>query len=243
MRKKPATPPPEEVPPPDDVRIRILEAASSLIAEGGEDAATTRSVAAAAGVQAPTLYRHFGDKRGLLEAVAEHALGRYVADKARHAPDPDPLEDLRRGWDVHVAFGLAHPGLYAIMSGDTEPGRHSPAIEAGLAVLRQRVRAIAQAGRLRTSEARALTLIQAFCEGTVRALLRVPPARRDPGLSVAAREAVLAALTGEAPALGKTRTPHTAAAALRANLGRTGVLSPGERSLLEELLDRIASAP
>ncbi|MBC8122483.1 MAG: TetR family transcriptional regulator, partial [Gemmatimonadaceae bacterium] len=52
----------------DDVRARIVVAAAGLIDSGGRDAATTRAVAAAAAVQAPTIYRLFGDKRGLLDA-------------------------------------------------------------------------------------------------------------------------------------------------------------------------------
>src|SRR6478735_1483558 len=89
------------------VRERILQAAAKLIAEGGRDAATTRAVAAAAAVQAPTIYRLFGDKSGLLDAVAEQAMAAYVAKKSATRPDPDPMTDLRRGWDDYVAFCLA----------------------------------------------------------------------------------------------------------------------------------------
>ncbi|NIB32746.1 TetR/AcrR family transcriptional regulator [Pseudonocardia sp. MCCB 268] len=31
--------------------------------------------------------------------------------------------DIRAGWDAHVAFGLAHPGFYALMYGQGHPGR------------------------------------------------------------------------------------------------------------------------
>lgn len=221
----------------DDARARIIAAAAGLIAAGGRDAATTRAVAAAAAVQAPTIYRLFGDKRGLLDAVAEHGLAAYVAGKSVREPHPDPVQDLRDGWDMHVAFGLAHPGLFAIMSGDARTP--SPAAAAGLDVLRRRVRAIALAGRLRVSEARAVNLLHSVCVGTVLTLLGEPNAQRDPGLSAAAREAVLAAITGEAT-LPATSGPAGAAAALRASLSQTAVLTPGERQLMQELLDRIA---
>jgi len=223
-----------------DARSRIVAAAAELIAEGGRDAATTRAVAAAAGVQAPTIYRLFGDKRGLLDAVAEHALTAYVADKAARPPHPDPVQDLREGWDLHVAFGLANPGLFAIMSGDPHPGAPTPAVTAGLEVLRRRIRNIALAGRLRVSEERAIALVQATGIGTVLTLLTQPAPRRDPGLSAAAREAVVAAITSE-PTPCTDHTPRVMAAALRASLARTHVLSNGERHLLQELLDRIAN--
>jgi AcrR family transcriptional regulator len=225
---------------PLDVRTRIVVAAAGLIESGGRDAATTRAIAAAAGVQAPTIYRLFGDKRGLLDAVAQHELATYVAEKARRAPNPDPVQDLRAGWDMHVAFGLAHPEPYAIMSRDPHTGPQSPAIAAGQQVLRQRLQRIALAGRLRVSEDRAVALLQAGCTGTVLTLLGQPQAQRDPGLSAAAREAVMAAITGEA-IKQEQQGPSGRAASLRACLDRTSGLSGGERRLLEELLDRIAN--
>ena len=190
-------------------------------------------------MQAPTIYRLFGDKRGLLDAVAEHGLTEYVAQKGSRRPHPDPVQELREGWDLHVAFGLAHPGLFAIMAGDPHPRPLTPALAAGMEVLRRRVRSIAQAGRLRMSEERAINLLHSVGTGTVLSLLSTPVDRRDPGLSDIAREAVLSAITGEAVATAKSG-PSGAAAALRASLDRTSVLTSGERHLMEELLDRIA---
>lgn len=223
----------------DDVRTRIVVAAATLIACGGRDAATTRAVAVAASVQAPTIYRLFGDKRGLLDAVAEHGLAAYVAEKSVREPHPDPVQELRDGWDMHVEFGLTHPGLFAIMSGNPNPRPLSPAAAAGLDVLRQRIRNIALAGRLRMSEGRAVALLHSVGTGTVLTLLGLPEARRDRGLSEAAREAVLAAIIGDVVAPANPG-PSGAAAALRASLDQTVVLTGGERHLLEELLDRIA---
>ncbi len=225
----------------DDVRVRIIEAAAGLIASGGRDAATTRAVAAAAGVQAPTIYRLFGDKRGLLDAVAEHGLGAYIAEKSAREPHPDPVQDLRDGWDMHVEFGLANPELFAIMSSDPHPPSPSTAFAAGLNILRRRIRNIALAGRLRVSEERAVALVQSMGTGTVLTLLRTPEQRRDAGLSAAAREAVIAAITGH-PVAPSNPGPGGAASALRSSLDWTHVLTAGERHLLEELLDRIANA-
>lgn len=237
-----AAPPLPEEPPSGTVRERILDAAADLLAAGGRDALTTRAVAAAAGVQAPTLYRLFGDKRGLLDEVAERGLVAWVAGKTAVAPDPDPLVAYRAGWDQAVAFGLAHPALFAIISGDPQPGRVSPAAEAGQAALRGKVRALASAGLLRVGEARAVELTHAACVGAVLTLLDAPEAARDSGLANAAREAVIAAITRAAPV---TERPDAAGAAiaLRARLDQTATLSPGERHLLGELLDRIAGEP
>ena len=59
-------------------RERIVEAAAALLAQGGREAVSTRAVSAAAGVQAPTIYRIFGDKQGLLDAVASRGFAEYV---------------------------------------------------------------------------------------------------------------------------------------------------------------------
>jgi len=224
-----------------EVRARIIEAAAELISSGGPEAATTRAVASAAGVQAPTLYRLFGDKRGLLAAVIEHVMKRYVSEKSKRRPHPDPLQDFRDGWDMHVEFGLSHPGLFALMSSDPQLLSYSPAQGDGEAVLRRRIRNIALAGRLRVSEERAVGLVSAMGTGAVLTLLAQPEGKRDLGLADAAREAAVAAITSEAakPANAEVRAVATA---LRASVARLRVLSKGESLLLSELLERIADA-
>ncbi len=85
-----------------DTRSKIVDVAARLLREQGPAAVTTRGVAEAAGVQAPMIYRLFGDKDGLLEAVAEHVMTTFVSAKAQivqaaSAENVDPLEDLRAG--------------------------------------------------------------------------------------------------------------------------------------------------
>src|SRR5690242_21869785 len=91
------------------VRARIVRAATELLASGGRGAVTTRAVSAAAGVQPPTIYRHFGDMQGLLDEAARGTLAVHVREQAARALTSDPVEDLRRGWDLQLAFNLAHP--------------------------------------------------------------------------------------------------------------------------------------
>ncbi len=100
--------------PRPDARARIVRAATELLATGGRNAVTTRAVSAAAGVQPPTIYRHFGDMQGLLDVVARETLAVHVREQATRALTNDPVEDLRRGWDLHIAFGLAHPDAFAL---------------------------------------------------------------------------------------------------------------------------------
>jgi AcrR family transcriptional regulator len=62
---------PPAQPESDDTRQRILQAAAQLFSEQGYARATTRALAAAAGVNEVTLFRHFGSKKNLFAAVIE----------------------------------------------------------------------------------------------------------------------------------------------------------------------------
>ncbi len=116
-----------------------MEAAAYLLRDEGPGAVTTRGVAQAAGVQAPAIYRLFGDKDGLLEAVAEHVMAAFVADKASAvavaaAADVDPVQELTDGWRRQIEFGLANPALFALLS-DPRRVAGSPAARSGKEVL------------------------------------------------------------------------------------------------------------
>ena len=219
-------------------RARIVDAAAHLLAAEGRDAVTTRAVAAAAGVQAPTLYRLFGDKRGLLDAVAEHGFRAYLDRKAVHPAADDPVDALRTGWDLHVDFGLSHPALYALMYGDPRPGDAFPAAVQAGRMLRMHVRRVAEAGRLRIGEGQAVALFHAAACGTVFTLLGLVD--RDPSLSPLAREAALAAITVRTPAVAAPG-PVGAAVALRAVLDDVAALTSGEQALMREWLDRVTA--
>jgi len=224
---------------PTAPRARIVEAAAHLLATGGRDAVTTRAVAARAGVQAPTIYRLFGDKDGLLDAVTEYGFRAYLAQKAVRST-ADPVDDLRAGWDLHVGFGLANPALYALMYGDPRPDSPSAAAVEAEHMLRGHIRRVAEAGRLRVGEEQAAHLFHAAACGTVLTLLGLVEEQRDPGLSHLARDAALAAITIGRPAL-ETPGPVGAAVALRAVLDGVAALTAGERAVMREWLDRVAA--
>ncbi len=230
-----------------DVRARILRAAAELLAEGGREAVSTRAVSAAAGVQAPTLYRQFGDMRGLLDALALETLADYVRQKATREHSADPVEDLRRGWDLHVSFGLANPVVFALIYADPATAATASAGREGEAHLHRLVARVAEAGRLRVDVAHAVRLIASAGLGVTLSLIRTPPEARDSRLSETTREAVLAAILTDSRS---TRAPAETsgadrvaarAVALRAVLPQAPEgLSQAERQLLGEWLDRLA---
>ena len=235
-----------------DARARIVRAATELLATGGRNAVTTRAVSAAAGVQAPTIYRHFGDMQGLFEAVARETLATYAREKASRPLTNDPVEDLRRAWDLHIAFGLAHPDAYALLYSAPSVAAYRPVIDEGVALLQGLVARIAEAGRLRVDVAHATDLIHAAGTGVTLTLAATPPEERDPRLSETMRESILTAITvpasteapnGETDAARAAERVAVYAVALRALLTEApSVLSPAERQLLGDWLDRLATA-
>ena len=221
----------------ENVKARILDAAIEMLTAGGPEAVTTRAVAEAAGIQAPTIYRIFGDKQGLLEALAEHGFRRHLAGKPTPSSS-DPVENLRQGWEVHVAFGLDNPALYALMYGAPQPGNRSPAALAAEQLLQSRIHEIALAGRLQVSERRAAEMVRAAACGVIFTLLGQPGSERDLSLSSSTREAVLQAIT-QSQSPPQKSSAHLAVA-LKAQLEESSDLSPAELALLREWLDRLS---
>jgi len=113
--------------------------------------------------------------QGLFEAVARDTLATYAREKASRPLTNDPVEDLRRAWDLHIAFSLAHPDVFALLQG--------------------LVARIAEAGRLRVDVAHATRLLHAAGTGLAITLAATPPEERDPRLSETMREAILTAIT------------------------------------------------
>ncbi len=219
------------------VRETILAAASELIAEGGAAAMTTRAVAVRAGVQAPTIYRLFEDKQGLVRAVAAHVLETYARSKDVADDDADPVVALRAAWRAHIDFGLANSGLYLLMNDGTRGTEHHA--PSGIPdVLTTRVRAIASAGILTVPEERAVDLIRAAGDGVIRALLAAQAdAEHASVLSDDMINGVLAQIVhsrGETP----SRPVDTLLIQLRAVTDELTDLSTAERALLREWVGR-----
>jgi len=223
-------------------RDRILEAALRLLDEGGPDAMSTRAVSAAAGVQAPAIYRLFRDKQGLLDACTDHRFEEYLAQKTHRTPDADPVEDLRRGFDLHVGFGLAHPHVYAAIYGTPRSGAPSPAVRRSQEILTGMIRRIALAGRLRLPELTAVQVVEAAGRGTTLLLISTPPAERDPDLQRITREAVIAAITTDDDPRPDSEPLAVSARTLHAALPSLERLTDAEKALLGEWLHRVAGS-
>ncbi|WP_273732891.1 TetR/AcrR family transcriptional regulator [Mycolicibacterium septicum] len=224
----------------------LLEAAAELLDAGGVDAVSTRAVAAAAGVQPPVIYRQFGDKDGLLDALTHYLLQAYITNKRQLMEEsPDPLDQLRKIWDLHVEFALQHPAAYLLAySPMRRPGELGAAAKTEtVAMLTETVAMLGEQGQLAMSVERATRYVYAAGLGIIVTLLQQTPDERDHQLAEIVRENALSAILHHplAPQAHNTELPARAVALAEA-LRRAEHLpvSPAEQALLEEWLGRLA---
>ncbi|MBE1501491.1 AcrR family transcriptional regulator [Amycolatopsis lexingtonensis] len=217
-------------------RDRLLLAAGQLLHEAGDGPVSTRAICERAGVQAPTLYHHFGSKQGLLDAVVNYGFTQYV-----QAPDAggDPVDRIREGWDRHVEYGLAHPAFYVLLYGQIEPGVPCNLTSSAEAMLLELFTPLAREGRLRVEAAEAARQFAAANSGVTLSLIAQPEDSRDLGMSAQVRESVLAGLLAEEPA-GGSSVGALAVALSTALADDVDALTTTERQMLREWLHRIA---
>jgi AcrR family transcriptional regulator len=179
-------------------RRAILEAAETLLATRGEEGLSIRELCARAGVTAPTVYHHFGDKAALVERVVDECFADFDRTFAGRATPNDPVEALRWSYDRYVEYGLRHPAHYRLMF---QPRRAHPT-PGGVASydgLRRRVAAIAAVGRLGPSVEDAAAAFWAAAHG-VTTLLVSGFLPRDTPILALVRDAMITQLTKPAPA-------------------------------------------
>ncbi len=223
----------------EETRSRMIEAAERLLSSSPDHDVSTRAVCDAVGVTQPILYRLFGDKDGLLNALVDDGFERYIARKHALEATDDPVADLAAGWDDHMDFARRNAALYRLM--------FSPALRAVPAaagrifeLLTGQLERCAAIGALRISPGKAAQTILSANVGVALSVLSQPERYADPGLSHRVRDAVFAAcMTQRAPASPPDRLAVTALqleAQLAASVNTP--LADEERALLVKWLRR-----
>jgi AcrR family transcriptional regulator len=236
------------------VKTRILEAASELLGRSADADISTRAVGEAAGVTAPTLYHHFGDKEGLLAAVVDFGWATFLESKRATAAvvHEHVADDIRAGWDNHLEFARENPSFYKLM--------WSPAVSANSAAFREafqmlydRLELGAGRGQLRVSVGTGARMIMSAVTGAALSLISQPDLFGDPTFATQLREALIAGVTvtTDSPSTSKRRaraasapTLATAAATLESKLAVEDTpLTEPERALMQQWLTTLADAP
>lgn len=222
-----------------DTRTRLLDAAAELIASAPGEEISLRAVCDQVGVKMPTLYHFFGSKQGLLDAVVVRGFDLYMAQKSALETSGDPIQDLRSGWDTHVAFGLDNPGFYTLMYGKVRPGQVPEGQSRPSAALLALTQAAAEQGRLAVPADQAAAHVLVTNIGVT--LRQIVLARPDPQLSVAVREATIAAITGMTPAERADAARADIHRVLEYAVARPDVLGEAETQLLTRWLRALAA--
>lgn len=186
-----------------NTRRAILDAAEHLLANVGEAGLSIREVCARAGVTAPTVYHHFGDKRALVDCVVAECFTRFDRTFRRRDLPADPVERLRWSFDRYVEYGLAHPDHYRLMFQQPQP-RPTSAGRASYAGLERLVQQASDAERLRAPVAAATAAFWAAVHG-VTSLRIVGMLREAAPAAALVRDALITQLTRPAPASRRRR--------------------------------------
>ena len=94
-------------------RERILTGAAHVFSEKGFNKATTKQIAAAAGVGEGTIYNYFTNKRELLYALLEEISSEPIKDIHLNNPQVEPAEFLKLIIDERMQFIQANGKFFS----------------------------------------------------------------------------------------------------------------------------------
>ena len=116
-----------------DLRVALLAAAETELAERGIEAFSLRAVAKRAGVSHAAPAHHFGDANGLLTALAGEGYSRFLATQRQREAQaaPDARAQLIASGLGYVDFALARPALFRLMFGSNRTDYAHPDLYAG----------------------------------------------------------------------------------------------------------------
>jgi AcrR family transcriptional regulator len=102
---------------PTETAERVLEAAARLFSVKGFANVSVRDICRETGISAPVLYYHFGNKKGLFDAVARRQIpmGDLISKLTKASGAPDPEKALASFIRVYLTSFPEHgfyPGLY-----------------------------------------------------------------------------------------------------------------------------------
>jgi len=123
----------------------IVEAAIALIDGTGDSTSLTlRGIARRAGVTAPSIYPHFPDLAAVTTAVLARSF-EELRDAVQQAigAQSEPAAALLAAGRAYVDFGWDHPARYRLMF---DAGGYAPEAVATFALVREAIRACADAG-------------------------------------------------------------------------------------------------
>ncbi|MEV0220695.1 TetR/AcrR family transcriptional regulator [Streptomyces sp. NPDC050704] len=122
-------PPASDTSYPSDVRAALLAAARAELLEHGTGGLSLRAIAARAGVSRATPKWHFGNRAGLLTALAVEGFAELHSDLRGAIKDStDPATRFTALGRAYMDFGLRNPDLFELMFRSAELDRDDPTL-------------------------------------------------------------------------------------------------------------------
>lgn len=181
-------------------RRAILESAEQLLVEEGYERFSMRKLAARCGYTPPTLYHHFDDKLGLLDAVLERRVEEAVETFRRVRLVPDAVENLRRLYGAFADWAIANPTHYELLTVHRQRAEALPAAEEARHMLEGPVDVLDRAGRLVTDAETASQAFWALVHGLISLRSARPDVDWSPRLTERSLDAMIRGLVlSEAP--------------------------------------------
>jgi AcrR family transcriptional regulator len=94
---------------------RIAAAARRLLDKEGVEAVTMRRIAKAVGITPMALYRHYPDRSGLLNALADEGFEQLAARLSIKPSSGDVEKRLMRMLEIYLDHALENPRLFELM--------------------------------------------------------------------------------------------------------------------------------
>lgn len=174
----------------------ILRATQELLLENGIDGVSIRRLSDRCGFSAPTIYHHFGDKKGLIDALLEERFRLIHAAMEAIPKGDEPARHLREMGRAYVNFAIENPDHYQLLM---EPGIRDaesvPSAGAARALVRDDLEELARRGTLATDDLdQAFQLLWAMLHGVISLHLEAPTGPVQDGLLELAFDVVDAGL-------------------------------------------------
>jgi AcrR family transcriptional regulator len=188
-----------------DTRSRLAAEALAVIEAEGLAGFSTRAVCERANVTAPTLYHHFGDADGLINAAVSRGYEQFLERKKAQARSRDPLADVMSGWDDYIAFARERPRLYAAMTARILQGSRIAAARESRLHLEEKLARLAQARTLNMDVRTLADFMWATAHAGALLFVAAAPRVPAPDAIAALRQSALDALTQQ-PAKKRKRS-------------------------------------
>ncbi len=139
----------------DDMQRRIMDAAYELFVTFGLRRTTIEDIAKKAGVGRPTVYRRFGDKDSIVQAVLTRESRRMIVSVGEQVMGITPVENLLvRSFVLGIQAVARHPLTQRLLESEPEvilpylTLKAGPLIDIGMALISNFIHAMQQEGKL-----------------------------------------------------------------------------------------------